>query len=77
MGFPHSSIGKESACNAGELGSILGLGRCPEEENGNSLQYSCLENPMDRGAWQATVREVARVGHNLVIKPPPYIYIIF
>ena len=77
VGFPCSSVGKESACNAGELGSILGLGRSPEEENGNSLQYSCLENPMDRGAWQAIVHVVARVRHNLVIKPPPYIYIIF
>ena len=77
VGFPCSSVGKESACNAGELGSILGLGRSPEEENGTSLQYSCLENPMDRGAWQAIVHVVARVRHNLVIKPPPYIYIIF
>ena len=77
VGFPCSSVGKESACNAGELGSILGLGRSPEEENGNSLQYSCLENPMDRGAWQAIVHVVARVRHNLVMKPPPYIYIIF
>ena len=46
-------IGKESACNAGYLGSILGLGRYPGEGHGNPLQYSCLEKPMDRGAWQA------------------------
>ena len=53
--FPHSSVGKESDCNAGDLGSIPGSGRCPGEGNGNPLQYSCLENPMDSGAWQATV----------------------
>ena len=50
-GFPHSSVGKESACNAGDPGLIPGLERCPGEGNGNPLQYSCLENPMDRGAW--------------------------
>ena len=49
-GFPHGLVGKESACNAGDLGSIPGAGRFPGEENGNPLQYSCLENPMDRGA---------------------------
>ena len=54
-GFPHSSVGKESACNAGDRGLIPGLGRSPGEGNGNPLQYSCLENPMDRGAWQASV----------------------
>jgi len=50
---PYSSVGKESACNAGDLGSIPGSGRSPGEENGNPIHYSCLENPMDRGAWQA------------------------
>ena len=50
-GFPHSLIGKESTCNAGALGSIPGLGRSPEEGNGTPPQYSCLENPMGRGAW--------------------------
>ena len=70
VGFPHSSVGKESACNAGDPGSIPGLGRCPGKGNGNPLQYSCLKNPMDRGAWQAIVHGVARVGHNLVTKPP-------
>ena len=50
MGFPHSSVGKESACNAGDSGSIPGSGRSPGEGNGNPLQYSCLENPMDGGA---------------------------
>ena len=51
MGFPGGSDGKESACNAGDPGSIPGLGKSPGEENGNPLHYSCLENPMDRGAW--------------------------
>ena len=58
--FPGSSEVKEPACNAGELGSIPGLGRSPGEENGNPLQYSCLENPMDRGAWQAIVYRVTK-----------------
>ena len=59
-GFPGGSNSKESACNAGHLGLIPGWGRSPGEENGNPLQYSFLENPMDRGAWQATVREVTK-----------------
>ena len=54
-GFPGGSKGKESACNAGDLGSIPGLGRSPGEGNGNPLQYSCLENSLNRGAWQAVV----------------------
>ena len=66
--FPHSSVSKESACNAGDLGKITGLGRSPGEGNGNPLQYSCLENPMERGAWWATVCGVARVRHNLATK---------
>ena len=53
LGFPHSSVGKESACNAGDLASIPGLGRSSGEGNGNPLQYSCLDNPMDTGACQA------------------------
>ena len=60
MGFPGGSDGKDSACNAGDLGSIPGSGRYPGEGNGNALQYSGLENPMDRGAWQATVHGVAK-----------------
>ena len=60
-GLPYSSDGKESACNAGDLGSIPGSGRSPREGNGNPLQYSCLENSMDRGTWQATVHRVAEL----------------
>ena len=60
MGFPGGSEVKASACNAGDLGLIPGLGRSPGEGNGNPLQYSCLENPMDRGAWWATVYGVAK-----------------
>ena len=52
--------GKASVCNAGDPGSIPGLGRSPGEGNGNPLQYSCLENPMDGGAWWATVLRVAK-----------------
>ena len=55
LGFPDCSDGKESAGNAGNLGSISGLGRSPGERNGYPLQYSRLENSMDRGAWWATV----------------------
>ena len=51
LSFPGGSDGKASACDAGDLGSIPGLGRSPGEGNGNPLQYSCLENPMDGGAW--------------------------
>ena len=59
--FPGALDGKVSAYNVGDPGSIPGLGRSPGEGNGNPLQYSCLENSMDRGAWQATVHRVARV----------------
>ena len=65
------SVSKESAGNAGDLGSIPGSGRSPGEGNGNSLQYSCLENPMDRGAWWATVHGVTRDRHDIATKPPP------
>ena len=60
VGFPSSSVSKESACSAGDLGSIPGSGRSPGEGNGNPLQYSCLENAMDRGAWQGTVHGVSK-----------------
>ena len=60
MDLPCSSDGKESACNEGDLGSIPGSGRSSGEVNGNPLQYSCLESPVDRGAWRATVHGVAK-----------------
>ena len=60
MGFPGGLEVKASACNARDLGSIPGSGRCPGEGNGNPLQHSCLENSMDGGAWQATVRGVTK-----------------
>ena len=66
-GFLPSSVGKAFACNEGDLGLIPGLGRSPGEGNGNPLQYSCLENPMDRGAWWATVRGISRVRHDLAL----------
>ena len=58
--FPCGSDGKESACNAGILGLIPGLGRSPGEGNGKLLQYSCLENFMDRGAWWATIHWIIK-----------------
>ena len=58
MGFPGGSDGKESACRAGDVGSIVGSGRSPGEGNSYPLQYSCLGNPMHGGAWWATVHEV-------------------
>ena len=55
LGFPGHSVGKESTCNAGDTDSIPGSGRSPGVGNGNPLQYSCLENSMERGAWRASV----------------------
>ena len=60
MGFPGGSDGKESACNARDLSLISGLGRAPGEGNGYPLQYSCLENSMDKGAWRTIVYGVAK-----------------
>ena len=60
MGFPGGSDGKESVCNAEDMGSIPGLGRSIGEGNGNPLQYSCLEKSMDGGAWRATVHGVTK-----------------
>ena len=60
MGFLGGSDGKESTCNAEDLGSTSGSGRSPGEGNGNSRQYSCLEKCMDRGAWWATVHRVTK-----------------
>ena len=61
-GFPRSSVSKESACSAGDLGSIPRSGRSPGEGNGNPFQHPCLENPMDRGAWWPAVLGVAESG---------------
>ena len=60
LGFPGGSDDKEYTCNVGDLGSVPGLGRSPGGGHGNPLQYPCLENPMDRGAWWATVHGVAK-----------------
>ena len=61
LGFPGGLVGKESAaCNAGDAGSIPGLGRSPGGGNGNPFQYSCLENPMDRGTWSDTIHGVVK-----------------
>ena len=66
LDFPGGSVVKNLTTNAGDAGSIPGSGRSPGEGNGNSLQFSCLENPMDRRAWQATVQGVETgVRHNL------------
>ena len=70
-GFPHSSVGKESDCNAGDPSSIPMLGKSPGEGNGHSFTpVFLLENPMDRGGWQAIVHGVTRVRHDLATKPP-------
>ena len=77
-GSSGDSDNKASACSARDLGSIPGLGRSHGEGNGKPLQYSCLKNPVDRGAWLATVQGVTRVGHDLVTKhhPPLQKYLI-
>ena len=61
MGFPGGSDGKESACNAGDTDLIPGLGESPREGNDYPLQYSCLENPMDQGAWWATTSKCPKL----------------
>ena len=72
--FPCSSVGEDSACSAGDLGSVLGSGTSPGVGNGNPLQYSCLENTTDRGAWQALHRsqrveqQLKRVTHTPYIE---------
>ena len=65
VGFPSGSVVKNPPTNAGDMGLIPGSRRSPGEGNGNPFQYSCLGNPMERGAWWAAVHEVARVRHNL------------
>ena len=68
-GFPSGSVVKNPLINAGDVGSIPGLGRSPGEGKGNPLQYSCLGNPMDKGAWWAIIHGVTkRVGHDLAAK---------
>ena len=62
--LPGSSDGKESSCNVGDPGLVPGSGRSPGEDNGNPLQYYCLENSMDKGDWQATVHGLQRVAHD-------------
>ena len=72
--FLVAQLGKKSARNAGDLGSIPVLGRSPGEGNGNPFRYSCLENPLDRAAWWATAHGVTRVRCDLVTKPSPSVY---
>ena len=72
--FPGGSEVKESACNAGDLGLIPGSGRSPGEGNGNTLQYSCLENPMDGGAWWSTVHGVAKSQSDFAFTFPSLTY---
>ena len=68
MGFSHGSVVKNLPANAGDASSIPVSGRSPAEGNGNRLQYSCLQNPMARGSWWATVHGLQKVGHDLVTK---------
>ena len=72
--FPGGSVVKNPPANAGDVSSIPASGRALGEGKGNALQYSCLGNTMDKGAWRATVLGVTKVRHDLVSKPPPYIY---
>ena len=69
--FPGGSVVTNLPAKAEDTGSVPGSGRPPGEGNGNPLQYYCLENPMDRGVWQATVHRVPRVRHELATKPNP------
>ena len=73
LGFSSGSEVKNLPANAGDAGSITGSGRSAGGGNGNLLQYSCLGNPMDRGAWQATVHGVTRVRHNLATEQRKFI----
>ena len=63
LGFPGTSAGKELACNMGDLDINPGLGKAPEGGHGYPLWYSCLENPVDEGAWQVTIIGLQRIGH--------------
>ena len=73
LGFPHNSVGKSSACKAGDPDSIPGSGRSPGEGNGKPLENSCLEFPMERVACQATIHGIASVEDELVTNPLPYL----
>ena len=75
LGSPAGSVGKESACNAGDLGSIPGLGRSLEEGMATHFSILAWRISLDRGAWWATVHGVERVGHNLATKLPPQVII--
>ena len=77
MKVPGRSEGKEFSCNTGDPGSIPGSGRSPGKGNGNPLQYSCLENPMGRGAWQATVHGVAESDMTEQLTQLPGVYVGF
>ena len=77
LGFPVVSVSKESACNAGDPGSIPGLGRSPGVGNSNPLHYSCLENPTDRGAWWTTAHGVTRVWHDRITNHHMLTYFAF
>ena len=72
MGFPAGALVKNPPANAGNIGLIPGSERVPGGGNGNPLQYSCLENPMDRGVWRAPVHGGHRVGHDWVTKRTCY-----
>ena len=76
MDFGGGSVRTQPACNAGDQGSVPSSGRSPREGNDNPLQYSCPGNPMDTGAWEATVHQVTRVRYDLATKPPPYDLVI-
>ena len=75
MGFPRGSVGKESTCSAGHPGSIPGSGRSPGGGHGNLLQYSCLKNPMDRGAWWAAVHGASKESYSSE-QPSTHIYML-
>ena len=70
--FPGGSDSKDSACNMGGLGTIPGLGRSPRGGHGNPLMYSCLENSMDKAAWQAAVHGITKVGHEWALTPTTF-----
>ena len=77
LGFPCGSDSKESACNVGDPGLITGSRRLPGGAYDNPLQYSCLENPMDRGAWRSTFHGSQRVRHDSVTNTHTFFYFLF